>query len=45
MEHVEGPATVMDLDAELLVLRAVRHGYEQPIVRRQPDEADVEAVA
>ena len=45
MKHVEGPPTIMDLDAELLVTRTVRHGYEQSIIGRPPHEADVEATA
>ena len=36
MKHVEGPPTIMDLDAELLVTRTVRHGYEQSIIGRPP---------
>ncbi|MGZ4179075.1 MAG: hypothetical protein ACXVUL_00080 [Solirubrobacteraceae bacterium] len=45
MEYIAGPPTVTDLDAEPLVVLAVRHGYEQPIVGSQPQEANVEAVA
>ena len=45
MKHVEGPPAVMDLDAELLVVRAVRHGYEHAIGWSEPHEANVEAAA
>jgi hypothetical protein len=45
MKHVERSPTIMYLDGELLVVRAVRHGYEQPIVWGEPREANVEAIA
>jgi hypothetical protein len=44
VEYIEGPPTIIDFDAELLVVLAVRHRYEQPIVGSQPQQPDVEAV-
>jgi hypothetical protein len=44
MEHVERPRTIVNLDTELLVPLPVRHGHEQVIVDRFPEQSNLDAV-